>query len=106
MTLEEMNEKLDKIIEMLSDRSKEVFTEETEEVIMDLTKVQCIAVTDKAILVTKEGYQKWIPLSQISENTKTIEAGDFLEEIELIEKAKKWIPDKSWDKFKVVKNRG
>ena len=75
----------------------------TEEVIMDLTDVQCIATTEKAILVTKKGYQKWIPLSQMSPNTKTIGEGDFLEDIELTENAKKWIPDKPWDKFEVYK---
>ena len=82
--------------------SDEEFRKE-EEVIMDLKGVQCIATTEKAILVTKKGYQKWIPISQISENTKTIEEGDFLEDIELTENAKKWIPDKPWDKYKVVK---
>ena len=75
----------------------------TEEIIMDLKDVQCIATTEKAILVTKKGYQKWIPISQISENTKAIEEGDFLEDIELNEKAKNWIPDKPWDKFEVFK---
>lgn len=79
--------------------------EKTEAIIMDLTEVQVIAVTDKAILITKKGYQKWIPKSTIKDATG-INEGDFLTDIELNENGAKWLPDKSWEPFKVVKKGG
>lgn len=79
-------------------------TEVVEEVLMDLTEVTVMAMTEKAILVTKKGYQKWLPLSTIEEfGSEDVNEGDFLEEIKLNVKASKWLPNKSWEPFKVVK---
>ena len=84
------------------------FTKETieisEEVLMDLTEVTVMVCTEKAVLVTKKGYQKWIPISTIEDcDNSKINEGDFLTDIVLTEKGSKWIPNKSWDKLKVVK---
>jgi len=71
--------------------------------IMDLTEVTVIATTEKAILVTKRGYQKWLPFSVIEGGNSGINEGDFLTDIVLTEKGSKWIPDKVWDKLEVRK---
>lgn len=82
------------------------FTKETleveEEVLMDLTEVTVMVITEKAVLFTKKGYQKWVPLSTIEDGVP-LEEGGYLEDIELTDNGAKWIPDKSWDKLKVVK---
>ncbi len=103
-----INQKASMINQALQQKNKGS-TEIMEEVLMDLTEVTVIAITEKAMLVTKKGYQKWLPNSTIehyikqdSNFTEVIE-GDFLDDIELTAKGKKWIPDKSWEPFKVVK---
>ena len=89
------------------------FTKETleiaEEVIMDLNDVQVIVQTEKALLVTKKGFQKWIPKSFIEE--PKIVADSFYGNI-IIRTEKKgeeknapddWFHKKKWDKLQVVK---
>ena len=117
-----LNGKLDKILALLSERSKEVFEKEvvsehvsgvnledfvtvTEQMLMDLTEVTVIAQSGKAFLVLKKGYQKWIPYSQLYDVEERFEDGQFLQNIMLNEKAEKWMHNKPWDKFKAVKNR-
>ena len=78
-------------------------TEVHEEVLMDLTEVTVIAITEKAMLVTKKGYQKWLPISTIYDAAVGVSEGDFLKDIKLTTSGEKWIPDKSWEPFKVVK---
>ena len=60
--MEEINEKLDKIISMLSERSKLVVTQEITNDIptMDFTKVTIMGQTEKSLLVVKEGYQQFL----------------------------------------------
>lgn len=82
----------------------EQFTKEVlEEVIMDLTEVTVMVMTEKAMLVTKKGFQKWLPFSVIDGGNSNINEGDFLTDIVLTEKGSKWIPNKSWDKLEVAK---
>lgn len=82
------------------------FTKETleidEEVLMDLTEVTVMVITDKAVLFTKKGYQKWVPLSTIEDGVP-LKEGKYLEDIELTDQGAKWIPNKSWEPLKVVK---
>jgi len=86
---------------------KTLTSKATKEVkLMDLTKVTVIAQSGKAFLVLKEGYQKWIPYSQLYDKELEIENGQFYQNVPLTEKAEKWIHDKPWEKFKAVKNRG
>ena len=80
-------------------------SKETEVILMDLTKVTVIAQSGKALLVLKEGYQKWVPFSQMLDGNPEVEDGHFFQNIPLTDKAEKWMHDKPWDKFKVVKNR-
>ena len=118
-----VNSKLDKIINLLSERSKEIVEKEivsghvsgvnleddttvTEQVLMDLTEVTVIAQSGKAFLVLKKGYQKWIPYSQLYDVEERFEDGQFLQNVPLNEKAEKWMHNKPWDKYKAVKNRG
>ena len=94
--------------------------ENKEEVIMDLTEVTIMVITDKAILAVKKGYQKWIPKSLIGSiavgdgeeyiEIELINEGDFLSNILLRDKneAEKnspedWFPKKSWEKYEVKK---
>ena len=112
-----------KMFELLSERSKEVFEKEvvsehvsgvnlednvtvTETMLMDLTEVTVIAQSGKAFLVLKKGYQKWIPYSQLYDVEERFEDGQFLQNVPLNEKAEKWMHNKPWDKYKAVKNRG
>ena len=78
----------------------------TETMLMDLTEVTVIALSGKAFLVLKKGYQKWIPYSQLYDVEERFEDGQFLQNIMLNEKAEKWMYNKPWEKFKAVKNRG
>ena len=117
-----LNGKLDKILALLSERSKDVFEQEivsehvsgvnlednvtvTEQMLMDLTEVTVIAQSGKAFLVLKKGYQKWIPYSQLYDVEQKFENGQFLQNLPLNEKAEKWMHNKPWEKFKAVKNR-
>lgn len=90
--------------------------EEGEVVLMDLKNVTIMASTEKALLVTKEGLQKWIPKSTILgvffrdwkegkillTDLTGLEDGDYLNEVELTEKGA-WIAKKGWDKLEVRK---
>ena len=73
-----------------------------EEVLMDLTEVTVMVITEKAVLFTKKGYQKWVPLSTIEDGVP-LEEGGYLEDIELTPQGEKWIPDKAWEKLVVAK---
>jgi len=76
----------------------------TEEVTMDLKGVTGMAQTPKAILVTKMGLQKWIPLSCLVLEEDTLKAdGHYYEELKLGE-GKSWILEKPWDKLEVRKS--
>ena len=69
---------------------------------MDLTEVTVMVITEKAVLFTKKGYQKWVPLSTIEDGVP-LEEGGYLEDIELTPQGEKWIPDKAWEKLVVAK---
>ena len=75
-----------------------------EEVLMNLKEVTIMVVTEKAIMVVKRGYQKWIPKSQIKDSdAMTFVEGVLVEDIPLTDKAEKWIPNESWEKYEVKK---
>lgn len=88
-----------------------VENKETEAIIMDLTEVTIMVITDKAILAVKKGYQKWVPKSLIEDNDiLTFEEGMFMEDIALRDKneaeknaPKDWFPKKPWEKYEVKK---
>ena len=72
-----------------------------EEVLQDLETIVVMAKTDKAILVVKNGHQKWVPLSFISEEQKIEEKGftiGSIYDIKLLDD-KGWILDKGWEKY-------
>ena len=75
---------------------------EEDAVLMDLSKVTILVVTEKAVLVTKEGMQKWVPLSQIA-GAQEIKEGEYLFNLKLTEKGEGWIHKKGWDKLEVLK---
>lgn len=84
----------------------------SEEVIMDLKEVTIIAQTEKAMLVTKKGLQKWIPISLLAGGDPELENGTYCEELFLREKKEgeksapeDWFPKKPWDKL-VIKKGG
>ena len=84
--------------------------EVTEEIIMDTNDVTVMNQTDKAILVHKQGYQKWIPKSLIEEPTEVVDG--FFGHIIIRDKRggektapKDWFPKKPWDKYEVYKKR-
>lgn len=74
--------------------------EVSEEIIMDIT---IMAMTEKAVLAVKGGYQKWVPLSCIDnmQNEIGYELGSQYD-LMLLPK-KEWISKKAWDKFKPIK---
>ena len=75
-----------------------------EEVLMNLKEVTIMVVTEKAIMVVKRGYQKWIPKSTIKDSdAMTFEEGIFAEDIPLTDKGEKWIPNEYWEKYEVQK---
>ena len=78
----------------------------SDEVLMDLTEVTIMASTTKAYLVTKKGFQKWIPISTIEGGDPELEDGTFCEGIYLTEKAEKWVHKKPWEKLKIMKKGG
>ena len=121
-----LNGKLDKILGLLSERSKEVFEKEVvsehvsgvnlednaetkEEVEMDFTQVSVNAQTDKALLVVKKGYQQWLAKSLIIGGGSGYDNGNIYD-IKILEispksgKPTKWV-FKKWEIFKAVKNR-
>jgi len=74
----------------------------SEEVLMDLKEVTVMVMTEKAVLFTKKGFQKWVPLSAI-ESGVPLGEGKYLKDIELTPNGEKWIHEKSWDKLVVKK---
>jgi len=124
-----INIKLDKLVNLRTkDMAKEIVetlkqeeivnhtVEKGEEVLMDLKNVTIMASTEKALLVTKEGLQKWVPKSTILgvffrdykegkillTDLEGLEDGNYLNEVELTEKGA-WIDKKGWDKLEVRK---
>ena len=75
--------------------------EEKEEVIMDLKDITIMVITEKAILVFKKGFQKWLPKSTIKEPTEFVEG--FFGHIVLTKDGEGWIPEESWDKYEPKK---
>ena len=76
-----------------------------EEVLMDLTEVTVIFKTDKSVLVTKKGFQKWVAFSLMDGKTKDdFEFSDYVEDIPIREDKSVWFNEKkSWDKLEVAK---
>ena len=99
------SKKLEKLVEDFenSPESTPLGDEPKEEVFMDLKDVQCVATTNMAMLVTKKGYQKWIPFSQVQGGDEGAEAGVYYDDIPLTPNGENWIHKKSWDKFEVYK---
>lgn len=86
------------------------------EILMDLKDVTIIAQTEKALLVSKKGLQKWVPKSTILgvffqefsdgktllTDLKVLSIGNYLNEIEL-ENSGQWIDTKPWEKLELRK---
>lgn len=89
---------------------KIVVTEEktiiTEAVLMTPDEVTMLVKTDLAMLVTKKGFQKWIPFSMMPDISKDdYEAGEYIEKITIKEDKSKWFNEiKGWDKLEVRKS--
>lgn len=89
---------------------KLIVTEEktitTEEVLMDPNEVTIMAKTDLSLLVTKKGYQKWIPFSLMPDISKDdYNKGEYIEKIVIKEDKRKWFNEvKGWDKLEVRKS--
>lgn len=105
----------------------EQFNKETleiaEEVLMDLSRVTIMVITLRAVLVAKEGYQKWVPISTLQDkyisekhlndedqkfdyklNDSQIKEGVFFtDSLHLNDNGEKWIHKKKWDKLQVAK---
>ncbi len=78
---------------------------EEEEILMDLTDVTMMVMTKKAMLVTKKGFQKWIPLSCLATEVDGSEDGRYFKEL-VLSNTGKWIADKPWDKLEIRKRGG
>lgn len=74
-----------------------IVKEEFEDVRQNLTDVFFYFKTEKAWLVIKNGYQKWVPFSLIEEPKEAVIG--FQGNIILTEEAEKWVHKKPWDKF-------
>lgn len=94
-----------------------------EGVIIDLTRVTIMRITNRAVLVSKEGYQKWIPISTLHEkyvSEKHMNQEDqkfdyklkdweisegvfFADKLHLNDNGENWIHTKPWDKLEVRK---
>lgn len=134
-----INSKLDKLVNLRSkDMAKEIVEtlkeedkenpinsteapkkETTEEVLMDLEEVTINVITSRALLVTKKGKQKWVPISTLKDNyilskqmnqedqkfdyTVDLKEADFLDKLILNPKGEKWVHTKPWDKLEVRK---
>ena len=69
----------------------------TEEVLQDLTGVEPMVETDKAVLVVKNNYQKWIPKQYL--------VGDYMMGVTVdlkLSKGGAWVLKKTWDPYKEV----
>ena len=76
-----------------------------EDVFMDLTEVTIVAQTEKALLASKKGYQKWVAFSLITNsdisNSESY-LGRYFEELNIKADKEKWFhTKKSWVKFQV-----
>lgn len=78
---------------------------EGEAVFMDLTEVTIVAQTEKALLASKKGYQKWVAFSLITNidiDAKTSYLGRYFEKLNIKTDKEKWFHDKkSWVEFQV-----
>lgn len=77
----------------------------TEEIFMDLTEVTIVAQTEKALLASKKGYQKWVAFSLITNsdisNSESY-LGRYFDELNIKADKEKWFHNKkSWAKFQV-----
>lgn len=72
---------------------------------MDLTEVTVIFKTDKSVLVTKKGFQKWVAFSLMDGLTKdNFEVSNYCDDIPIREDKKVWFNEKkSWAKLEVAK---
>lgn len=106
-----LNEWLSRIVAYLEARNPDIemingpkATNETievqESVLMDLIQVTPMAKTEKALMVVKKGYQKWIAFSLM--DIQNWQLGVILD-IKLTDKAEKWFHEKSWEPFKPQK---
>lgn len=68
--------------------------------IQDFKGVTVMLETDKAYLVVKNGYQRWVAKSHL---TDAYELGSNVD-LKLTDSALKWVPEKPWDKY--VPNKG
>lgn len=91
--------------------------------IMDLTRVTVMVITARAVLVSKEGFQKWIPISTLHEkyisekhmnqedqkfdyklkDWEISEGSFFADKLHLNDNGENWIHTKPWDKLEVRK---
>jgi len=87
---------------------KEEKLEITEEVLMDPNEVTVMAKTDLSMLVSKKGFQKWIPFSLMPDISKDdYNRGEYIEEITIKEDKRKWFNDvKPWEPLKLMKGGG
>ena len=78
----------------------------TEAVLMDPNEVTIMAKTDLSLLVTKKGFQKWIPFSLMPDISKDdYNKGEYIEKIVIKEDKRKWFNEvKGWDKLEVRKS--
>jgi hypothetical protein len=87
------------ILEDKSENQQSLSVEE--EVIQDFENVTIMMETEKAYLVVKNGYQMWVAKSNLQEEYEIGTQQDLL----LTEKAEKWLPKKSWDKYVPAKRK-
>ena len=91
--LKRIADALEKLVEQKSENQQPLTIQE--EVIQDFTGVTIMQETPKAYLVVKNGFQMWVAKSNLQEEYELGTLQDLL----LTEKAEKWLPKKSWDKF-------
>lgn len=72
------------------------------DMIQDFKGVTVMLETDKAYLVVKNGYQRWVAKSHL---TADYELGSNVD-LELTDSALKWVPEKPWEKYIPQKKGG
>lgn len=104
------NEKVEKVQQSTASGhpvEKLVVTEEkaVEKVVMDLSDVTVMVCTEKALLVTKKGFQKWVAFALMESITNNdYNEGEYIEKIVIKNDKRKWFNEvKGWDKLKVIK---
>ena len=77
-----------------------------ETVLMSPNEVTMLVKTGLSMLVTKKGFQKWIPFSLMPEIDKdSYNPGEYIEIITIKDDKAKWFNEiKSWDKLEVRKS--